>query len=220
MIGSRFLICAALLLSLIGVSPARAEDATPTRVGRVSFVEGGAAVRTPAKDWSDTGPNHPIAAGMSVRTSPQGRAVLRIGAETVALAGGTELDIAQLDEGGMQVVLRRGRIGVRLASLDSARSIEIRVPPGGIRLLTAGDYDIAAGTDREPARLAVIDGRAGLVASALETTVASGSAVLLRGQDPVAASAPEAGADDFVAWWRPEERDAGEPAALQYVSAE
>src|SRR5829696_1035226 len=220
MIGSRFLICAALLLSLIGGSPARADDAPPTRVGRVSLAEGGAAVRTPAKDWGDTRPNHPIAAGMSVRTPLQGRAVLRVGAEAVALAGGTELDIAQLDESGMQIVLRRGRIGVRLASLDLARSIEIRIPQGGIRLLTAGDYDIAAGTDREPARLAVIDGRAGLAGNELETAVAAGSAVLLRGQDPVAASAPETGADDFLAWWRPEERVAGEPAALQYVSAE
>jgi hypothetical protein len=220
MIGSRFLICAALLLSLIGGSPARAEDATPTRVGRVSLAEGGAAVRTSAKDWSDTGPNHPIAAGMSVRTAPQGRAVLRIGAETIALAGGTELDIAQLDESGMQIVLRRGRIGMRLASLDSARSIEIRIPPLGIRLLTTGDYDIAAGTDREPARLAVIDGRAGIAGNEIEKTVTAGSAVALRGQDPVEATPQEVVADDFVAWWRPEKRAAGEPASLQYVSAE
>jgi hypothetical protein len=219
MIGSRFLTCVALLLSLIGGSAARGDDA-PTRVGRVSLAEGGAAIRIAAKDWSDTGPNHPIAAGMSVRTPAQGRAVLRIGAETIALAGGTELDIAQLDETGMQIVLRRGRIGLGLASLDSARGIEIRIPPGHIRLLTAGVYDIAAGTDREPARLAVADGHAGLVANEVETTVAAGSAVLLRGHDVVSANVDEARPDEFVAWWRPEARDAGEPAALQYVSAE
>ena len=219
MIGRRFLICAALFLSLIGAAPGWADEAPPTRVGRVSLAEGNVAARHPAKDWADTVVNHPISAGMAVRTAPQGRAVLRIGAQAIALSGGTELDFAQLDESGTRIVLRRGRVGVRLATHDASSSIEVQIPVGAVRLLTAGDYDIMAGHDGEPARLAVIDGRAEFAGKGLEIALKAGSAAALRGNDPVTVSLHAAPSDDFVAWWRPADRDDGEPLALRHVSA-
>jgi hypothetical protein len=216
----RFLIVCGFLLCSFAVPPAGAEELPLSRVGRVSAVDGTVAIRPAGGAWSDSGVNDPVAAGMSVRTAPQGRAVLRIGAETIALAPATELDVARLDAGSTQLVLRRGRIGVRLAALDPARSIEIDMPRGGVWLLTRGDYDIAAGDERAPARLAVFDGRARFVGNGLDTAVATGSANLLSGSDPVIASLDGAAADDFVAWWRPPGGAAAEPQALAYVSTE
>ena len=225
MIGRRFLIAGFFLLGLFAGLPAGAADSLPSRVGRVSAIDGTAAVRPVGGEWADSGINHPVVAGMSVRTPPQGRAVLRIGAEMIALAGATELDLARLDSGSTQIVLRRGRIGVRLSHLDPARSIEIDIPRGGIWLLTSGGYDITAGDERAPARIAVFDGRAHFVGKGLETAIATGSANVLSGNDPVVASLDGAVADGFAAWWRPPNTDGAgradaESQALRYFSAE
>ncbi|HEX3860601.1 MAG TPA: DUF6600 domain-containing protein [Stellaceae bacterium] len=227
-------------------------------IGRVSTVEGEAAIRPAAApktagkpaDWSDSAAvNDPVAAGMSVRTGKEGRMKLRSGPETIALSAATELDLAQLDAGGTQIVLRRGRIGIRLSQLDPAHSIEVDMPRGGVWLLTPGDYDITAGDAHTPSRVATFDGRARFVGKGSDTMIATGSAATLNGSDPVVATSggiasggaapggvasddasfhgakpdsPES--DSFVAWWRSNpanaaDRDPG-AQALRYVSPE
>jgi hypothetical protein len=207
----RTLISGFILLGCLTGSPASAEDAPLSRVGRVAIVEGTVAIRAAGGEWTDSGINDPVASAMSVRTPAKARAVLRIGAEMVALSGSSEIDLARLDSDVTQIVLRQGRIGVRLARLDPTRSIEIDISRGGVWLLTAGDYDITAGDERAPARIAVLDGRARFVGkgpgtasdTTIDTTIAAGSANVLSGNDPVAATHDGAAGDDFVAWWRP-----------------
>jgi hypothetical protein len=233
MICRRTLIRCFILLGIVAAAPASAEDSPPLRVGRVAIVDGTVAVRTAGGEWTDSGVNDPVASGMSVRTPAQARAALRIGAETVALAPSSEIELARLDAHATQIVLRQGRIGVRLAprtagpvvlgagvpGVDPARSIEIDIARGGVWLLTPGDYDITAGDERAPARIAVLDGRARLVGkqpgstadtaidAMMATTIATGSATVLSGGDPAVASLDGATADDFVAWWRPPNSD-------------
>ncbi len=231
MIGRQFLVLGSLLLCLFAGSPGAAEDPPVLLVGRVSVIEGSVAVRPAVRlqptglaagggEWTDSAVNDPVASGMSVRTAAQGRAVLRIGTETIALAPATELDLVQLDAGGTRLVLQRGRIGVRLSRLAPARAIEIDIPRGAVRLSSGGEYDITAGDAAMPARIAVFDGRARFVGKGLDTTVAAGSASVLSGAAPVVASRDGAAADGFVAWWRPAgAADAASPT-LRYVSAE
>ena len=91
MTGRRILsLCLFLACFLVG-SSARAEDSPPSRVGRIAAVDGNVAVRQVGGEWTDSWLNEPVAAGVSVRTSPQGRAILRSGAETIALAGATTM---------------------------------------------------------------------------------------------------------------------------------
>jgi hypothetical protein len=222
---ARTLIPSLLLLFCLAGSPAWSEDFPPSRVGRVSAVEGSVAVRPAGGEWADSGINVPVAAGMSVRTPAQGRAVVRIGAETIALAASSEFEVVRLDAGVTQIALRQGRIGVRLAHKEPRRSIEIDIARGGVWLLTAGDYDITAGDERAPSRIAVFDGRARFVGkgpgdAAIDTTTTTGSATLLGGGDPVVASVDSAAGDDFVAWWRPPSTAGADQAALRHLSSE
>ncbi len=218
--GSQILTACVVLLALIVGSSVRAEDSPLARVGRVAIAEGSVAVRAAGAEWADSGPNDPVAAGMSVRTAAQGRAVLHIGAETIALFAATEIDLAQLDASGTQIVLRRGQIGVHLSQLDPARSIEIDIARGGVWLLTPGEYEITAGDERAPSRIAVMDGRARFVGKGLDAAVATGSATELSGSDPVSATLHGPAADDSVAWWRPTTGRDADPQALRHVSAE
>ncbi len=255
MICLRTLIPGLLLLFFLAASPARADDPPPSRVGRVSAVDGTVAVRPAGGEWADSAVNHPVASGMSVRTPAQGRAVLRIGAETIALAAASEVDLTRLDSGATQIVLRQGRIGVRLSQLDAARSIElarsieparsieIDIARGGVWLLTPGDYDITAGDERAPARIAVFDGSARLVGkgpgttsgttsdATIDATITTGSAsVLIPGtpalaggrpgtNNPVVATLDGAAADDFVAWWRPSDSAGADTAGADTAGA-
>jgi hypothetical protein len=224
MITCRFLICCTLLLSLIGAAPARAEEPPETRVGRISIAEGTVAVRPADGEWADAGLNHPVAAGMSVRTAAQGRAVLRIGSEVIALAAATELDLLQLDRGDTEIALRSGRIGVHLSPHGGARRAKIDIPQGAVRLLAPGDYEIAAGVDAAPSWIAVLDGGARFTGKGLDTAIAVGSTTELSGSDPVAAAIVDAEAaastDTFVGWWREAAGGEVEPRSLRYVSAE
>jgi hypothetical protein len=215
-----------LLFALAG-SPAWAEDLPPSRVGRVSAVDSSVATRPTGGEWTDSGVNDPVASGMSVRTQAHGRAMLRIGPETIALAASSELDLTRLETGLTQIVLRQGRIGVRLARIEPGRGVEIDLARGGVWLLTEGDYDIIAGDERAPARIAVIDGRARYVGKGpgdtiTDTTIATGSATVPSGGDPVVATLDSAATDPFAAWWRPAATDgsAGDQAALRHLSAE
>ena len=217
MIGWRFLISCLLVLGLLTSWPAQAEDPPASLVGRVAAVDGVLTVRS-AGEWRDAAVNHPIASGMAVRTTPQGRAVLRIGAETIALAAGTELDLTRLAAGDLRIVLRQGRIGVRLSPLDPVGKTEIDIARGSVRLLSAGDYDITAGDGHLPARIAVFSGSAHFVGKGTDSVTAAGSVTVLGGGSPPAVSHDSAIADGFVAWWRPAAGDDANGQAVRYLS--
>src|SRR4249920_3968402 len=107
MICRRTLIGCFILLGCLAAAPVSAEEPPPSRVGRVAAVDGAVAIRPAGGEWADSGVNDPVASAMSVRTPAQGRAVLRIGAETVALAASSEIDLARLDLAATQIVLRQ-----------------------------------------------------------------------------------------------------------------
>src|SRR5579862_2835532 len=181
MIGGRILWTCVLLSGVVGGSPVVAEDFAASRVGRISAADGSVAVRRAGGEWTDSGVNEPVAAGTSVRTGAAGRATLGIGDERIALAADSEIDLPLLDRGSTQIVLRRGRIGVRLAAGDTPRNVEIDIQRGGIWLLTPGEYAVAAGDAKAATRLDVFDGHARFVGKGAETTLATASAVVIGG---------------------------------------
>src|SRR5439155_22719590 len=177
----RLLVVSLVLLSVVWAVAARAEAPAPFMVGRIAAVAGGISLRTAGGEWADSAVNDPVASGMSLRTSSGGRGKLGIGARMVTLSGGTELDIARLDDHTLQIALRQGRIGVHVARLDPGETIEIDLPRGGLWLLAAGDYDIIAGNEQAPARIAVFEGRAQFAGDGADVMMMAGSAVVLSG---------------------------------------
>src|ERR1700687_5086892 len=95
---TRFLAAVVVLLSVIWAGAARAEEAPPSAVGRVSAATGAVSLRSAGGEWGVASVNDPIIAGMAVRTTAPARAGLGIGAARVALSGATELEIARLDD--------------------------------------------------------------------------------------------------------------------------
>jgi len=214
-----FLTPVILLCLTVAGSPCWADDSPPFRAGRVAAIDGGLSLRQNGGDWTTVGLNDPVAAGMSARTGGQARAILRAGAETVAVAPASEVDVARLDSENTQLALRQGRIAVRIAPEDKPRNIEVDLPHGAVWLSTPGEYDIAAGDERNPPRVAALAGAAHVVAEGVDSTIAAGAALVLNGAKSTASDIDAAANDEFSAWRRNAAAISGQ-SALRHVSAE
>ncbi|HZE46738.1 MAG TPA: hypothetical protein VE087_07665, partial [Xanthobacteraceae bacterium] len=200
---TRFLAAFVVLLSVIWAGAARAEEAPPSAVGRISASTGAVSLRPGGGEWGAAALNDPVIAGMAVRTTAPARAALGIGAARIALSGATELDIARLDDTTRQIAVQQGRIGIHLTRLAPGETVEIDLPRGGVWLLAPGDYDITAGNDQMPNRVAVFAGQAHFAGSGADRKIAAGSTLVLNAKGATAATLESAAADDFVAAWRP-----------------
>src|SRR6516165_8013541 len=99
------------ILTVFIAAPALAQREPPARVGRVSFVSGNLAFHTAGQiEWSAAAVNYPVATGASLWTDAEARAEIRVGPDTIDVASGTELDVAELDDRVTRLSVPQGRI--------------------------------------------------------------------------------------------------------------
>lgn len=213
-------LLAALAILLLGAAlPAWAQEEPPARVGRVSYVSGNLAFHMAGEtEWSAASVNYPVATGGSFWTDASARAEMRIGPSTIDIAGGTELDVTNLNEQVAQLGLPQGRVYLRLRQLDSGQSFEIDTPQGGVWLLQPGAYDIDSGSADAPARVAVLEGSARFVGGGADTGIKSGDVAVLTGSNPVTVQLQRATSDEFVAWAQSRNTEETQVATPKYVS--
>src|SRR5258708_2846899 len=112
-------------------SPAPSDGAIdpPSRVGRLSEVEGTVSFHTPDQDqWSPAMINYPVTGGSSFWTEPNARAALEVGPASIRMASQTAFDVVALDDHNFP-----GQIGQRAANP------RLFAPPGrGARAAGAG----------------------------------------------------------------------------------
>jgi uncharacterized protein DUF6600 len=218
--------------ALFAVIPAFAQDAPqaaqqqqsapqepPARVGRVAFVQGTLAFHTLGETaWSAAAVNYPVATGGAFWTDPKSRAEIRVGAQTIDLAGNTDLELTKLDQQVMQAALPQGRIEVRLRELGEGETVQIDIPRGGVWLLQAGRYDIDAGAADQPSRIAVYEGSARFVGGTAEVAIKAGDVAVLSGGNPVVAKIEHAAPDEFAQWCQSRDYDIHRLAAPYRVS--
>jgi hypothetical protein len=201
-------------------APLPADWSPPARAGRLSLVSGNVERRVSSgTGWADAELNQPIFTDTALRTDPKARGEIGIGANTIDLSGGSEVEIASLRYGLTQILLRHGRIGLDLRPADEDETVEIDVPQGGIWLLTPGRYDIDAGDGERPLRIAVFGGTAHFAGAGGDARVKGGQAAVLTDSGTADAIRIEpAAADGFVAWCRDREYDETRLAAPYFVS--
>src|SRR5689334_16850380 len=139
----RFLAQSLVALVVLACAPAFAEEQPPARVGRVSAISGTLAFYGPGEtEWSTAKVNYPVATGGWFATDPQSRAEIRIGAETIDMAGDTQLNITDLRDRAVQIGVTQGRVDLNLRQLGTNETAEVDIPRGGVWLLQPGIYDI------------------------------------------------------------------------------
>ena len=209
----------AVLLLAIAPALASAQD-FPSRVGRVAFIEGSAAVyRDPELGWDKAWVNSPITSENSLWTEPESRAELRVGGTSLRMSEATQLDIARLDDDELDAFVPRGTVSLRVRHLDPRQEhIVVNTPYAQFRVRSDGRYRIDVDPDREEARITVFQGNARVGSESGNIRVASGETVRVFGGERPEYVTERAYADPFDRWADSRDRYWVETTSTQYVS--
>ena len=119
----RFLAAIFAAVALIAAHPASAQQEPPSRVGRVSFIQGTLAFHTEGEAaWSAAEVNFPVATGSAFWTDPKSRAELRVGPDSIDLAGNTDIEITRLEPKVMQLAVPWPELGSAQGTAEEAGS--------------------------------------------------------------------------------------------------
>ena len=94
----------------------------------------------------------------------------------------------------------------------------LRAPYARVWLLQPGIYDIDAGTDDQPARIAVFEGSARFVGGTVEIAMKAGDTAVISGKETLTAAIEHASPDAFAKWCRSRDYREQRLAAPYYIS--
>ncbi len=157
-------IAGILSLGLFVITPLHADP--PSRVGRVSFLQGNVSFRPGDVDeWTDASLNYPLTSGDHLWTDDASRAEVEAGSQVIRMAPFTAISLLELDDHTLQLRLTQGSVDLRVRELGSEDQVELDLPNGTVSVLEAGSYRVDVdSTGRENARITVREGRADVIA--------------------------------------------------------
>ena len=209
------------LLCVIGltVQCAFALADPPTRVGRISNVQGYVTLRqTGDGEAQPAGLNWPITSGHELVTDRDAFAELTIGAAALRLAGGSDLEVVQLDDRHIRLQLYSGSLQLQVRSANLARDIEINTTQGHMLMSEPTNVRIDSRGDHVITAINVLSGSVSFDGGNNRFAVSAGrraevDATGLR----VMESRNNVRSDDFDAWVAMRDREL-QQAALRYGS--
>jgi hypothetical protein len=156
-----FLFCLTGLLMLIAPQ-ARADDEEkdpPTRVARISIVEGSVSMQPGGQgDWGEAVRNRPMTIGDKLWVDKDARAELQAGEATFHLGSMTAFSFLNLDEGITQVRVPEGAVNFRVRELREGDIYEVDTPNVVFNVKEAGDFRVDVNEAGDSSRITVIRG--------------------------------------------------------------
>ncbi len=182
-----------LLLGLAGllsfVAPqARADEEKdpPTRVARISFVDGSVSLQPGGQgDWGSAAKNRPMTIGDKVWVDKDSRAELQAGPAAMHLGSMTALSFLNLDEGVTQMRLAEGSISFRVSELRQGDVYEVDAPNLAFIVKEAGAFRIDVNENGDSARVTVIRGEGEVTAGGKTYEVHAGERAEFNGTDNI-----------------------------------
>jgi hypothetical protein len=210
----------ALLCAAAAASQAQSADADPPgRVGRIGQTQGQVWIYGgDVGEWIAAARNRPVTTGDRIATDGAGKAEIDIGSTTLLLDGGTEIEIARLDDEAMHVELHDGSVAARLRSGEAAREFELLTAEARFRPDRAGLYR----HDRidERTQVTVLRGQGLLQGEGSAVTVTGGQRAEMWRDGGTQYSLTEPVRDAFAAWVQERDRADARSASTRYVSPE
>lgn len=196
------LLVAALALPFWGAQSAFAqsnaydedlEDQPPSRVGRISRLDGDAAMRQPGStQWTDADNNAPVFEGDEFFTSDNSRLEMQFGGgRYVRLGEDTDVVVAALDTDRVRLEMPVGSLIVSLRHFSGGDEFEISAPSAAITIKDEGTYRIDV-TDAGDTRMSVHEGKADVSTPDRSIRVEEGETASMPYGDPSLV--------DVVAW--------------------
>jgi len=215
------LLCFAGLLSFVAPQ-ARAdqEKDPPTRVARISYVDGSVSLEPGGQgDWGEAARNRPMTIGDKIWADKDSRVELQAGAVSIHLGSMTALSFLNLDEGITQMRLAEGSINFRVSELRQGDTYEVDAPNLAFVVKQAGAFRIDVNETGDSARVTVIRGEGEVTAGGKTFPVRAEERAEFTGTDNIESHFERAPGPDGLDRWAAE-RDLKEDNAVsgKYVS--
>ncbi len=172
----------------------------PARVGRLSAINGSvsfhAAAEAGSTAWTAATVNYPVTTGDAVFAQAGGHAEIEVGNDLAALDGGTELDMATLDDTQFVTSEPQGRLFLALGPQAQGAVNTIATPRGVLQLAGQGEYEIVAGDSTTPTTITVVQGGGQLTATGVQLQIAAGQTATITGTDQLSGNVAASGPPD------------------------
>ena len=182
----------------VGV-PAQQSGDPPERVGRLAQLSG--AVSFHAQDdsqWNPATLNYPVTQGSAFWTEPNAQAVIEVSASRIAMAPGTELDIAALTGTAFQATEPQGEVYLNLRPAAPDETYAVQTPRGMVTFAVPGRYGVVAGDIQTPTGVTAIEGSAHVEGPGVSLDVGPGQAASISGSDTFQGQVGPAQRDAFL----------------------
>jgi len=119
------------------------QDDPPTRIARLSHVDGSVSFQPAGTDdWVTPVVNRPMTTGDKLWADHDSRAELHIGSASIRLGSNTGFSFLNLDDYTVQLQLTEGTLRIRVRHLDRNENFEVDTPNLAFSVLRAGTYRI------------------------------------------------------------------------------
>jgi hypothetical protein len=201
-------------------SGAQSEKDPPTRVARISFVEGSVSLQPGGQgDWGSAAKNRPVTIGDKLWADKDSRAELQAGTASIHLGSMTALSFLNLDQGITQMRLAEGSINFRVSELREGDLYEVDAPNLAFTVKQAGAFRIDVNESGDSARVTVIRGEGEVTGGGKTYDVHLGERAEFTGTDNIQYNIDKAPGPDGLDRWAAE-RDLKEDNSVsgRYVS--
>jgi hypothetical protein len=193
----------------------------PSRVGRISYIDGAVSFRPAEADtWAFAELNRTVTTGDRLWVDTVGHAEIQVGANAVRVGPETELDAVHVDEDMLQLRVPQGVVNLRVRRYDDGADYEIDAPNAAVTASKAGDYRVDVSPDGNTTKVTVHSGTALVTSGGKSFQVNGQQTATIQGDSATTYDiAPAGGPDAFDDWTL--SRDAREDrpsASTKYVS--
>jgi hypothetical protein len=215
------LLCTAGLLLWVAPQARADEDKDPpTRVARISIVEGSVSLQPGGQgDWGDAARNRPMTIGDKLWVDKDARAELQAGEATFHLGSMTAFSFLNLDEGITQVRIPEGAVNFRVRELRQGDVYEVDTPNVVFNVKEAGAFRIDVNEAGDSSRITVIRGVGEISAEGKTYEVHAGEQAEFDGvENPTYKIAHWSGPDGLDQWAQERDLKEDRSASGNYVS--
>ena len=215
------LLCLTGLLSFTAANARADQDDPPSRVARMSEIDGSVSLQAGGEgDWGTVTRNRPVTVGDKLWSDKGSRAELQAGQASIHLGGMTALSFLNLDQNITQMRLAEGSVNFRVRELREGDLYEVDTPNTAFTVREAGSFRVDVNENGDGTMITVIRGEGEVTAGGQTYTVRGGETAEFNGTDDNVNynSRRAQGSDDLDRW--ADERDNREEHSIssRYVS--
>ena len=194
----------------------------PSSIARLSYMSGPVSFSPAGEDqWVYASTSRPLIPSDRIWVPAGSRAELQTSGALIRIAGGTSLELLNVDDRIAQVEMTRGTIVIRIRRDDPNRAVEINTPNLALSIRRAGTYRITVNPADDSTSVVVREGNAEVFGDRAAHVIRSREAyqffgVGLRDFDTLRAVP----VDEFDRWVRDRDRRLDASVSARYVSSD